>query len=169
MRERSIPPQRTDRRGEAIRLTADPRGRRLLLVPAGAPPGAGEAFMRGWRSAEETALRPRDGEALLRSAASWAGPFARSLGVEEPRLTLILSRRVWGTCNARLGLVALHEDLSRMPDGAAREVLLHELCHLREPAHTPAFWRLMTDMMPDWAEWEGVLRCLGARLRAAGS
>ena len=52
---------------------------------------------------------------------------------------------------------------------AAREVLLHELCHLREPAHTPAFWRLLTDMMPDWAEWEGVLRCLGARLRAAGS
>ena len=71
--------------------------------------------------------------------------------------------RVWGLCNPARGLIRLHADLSRMPEGVAREVLLHEVCHLREPEHSPAFWGLMGELMPDWAEWEGVLRCLARK------
>ena len=163
---REIPPQRTARHGEALRLTRDPRGRPLLLVPRGAPSDAGARFMRGWHQAEDLPLGAEAPDGLLQKAARWAEELSPHLGVAPPALALTDSRRVWGLCSARTGLVTLHADLARMPDGVGREVLLHELCHLREADHSPVFWQLMTEIMPDWAYWEGVLRCLGARLRA---
>jgi hypothetical protein len=32
-------------------------------------------------------------------------------------------------------------------------VVAHELVHLKIPNHSPAFWRMLTRVMPDWRRW----------------
>ena len=162
MRERALPPVRAAKGVGAVRLDFGPRGP-VLRVPAEAPADCAAAFMRGWRRGEALGLRERDDARLLRSAALWAEALCPRLDVPAPEIALTGGGRVWGACDAARGRVRLHRDLSMMPDGAAREVLLHELCHLREPAHGRAFWQLMDAIMPDWAEWEGMLRCLARK------
>ncbi|MBR4710884.1 MAG: M48 family metallopeptidase [Clostridia bacterium] len=153
-------------REDCFRLLRDPRGRRLLTAPRALGKEHADAFLRGWAEAEALPLREADGGRLLSLAEREAGPMAAALAVAVPRLALTGGRHVWGLCGTKTGVVRLHRDLSRMPDSVPAEVLLHELCHLREPAHSPAFWRLMDEHMPDWPVREGVLRCLGEKIHA---
>lgn len=154
-------------REECFRLHRDRRGRLLLTAPRGLDGGHAQAFLRGWAEAEALPLRGADDGRLLRLAEAEAVALGERLGVCPAAVGLTDGRKVWGSCHPGTRVIRLHRDLGRMPDGAAREALLHELCHLREPSHSPAFWRLMDEIMLDWPCWEGVLRCLGERIRAA--
>ncbi|MGQ7246109.1 M48 metallopeptidase family protein [Halomonas sp. V046] len=39
-----------------------------------------------------------------------------------------------------------------MPRHIAEYVVVHELAHLKEPRHTPAFWRHLERAMPDYEQ-----------------
>ncbi len=163
VRERDLPPVRPVKNAGAIRLGPDRHGKPMLWIPASAPSGCASAFMRGWRRGGSAVLRDRNDARLLWDAREWAESLCGSLRVPVPEIVLTGNARLWGSCAPAKGQVRLHADLSRMPDGVIREVLLHELCHLREPEHNRGFWDLMGGIMPDWAEWEGLLRCLGRK------
>ncbi len=51
-------------------------------------------------------------------------------------------RRV-GSCTPGLGAIRISERLKRAPAWVLDYVLVHELAHLREPNHSPAFWALV--------------------------
>jgi predicted metal-dependent hydrolase len=53
-----------------------------------------------------------------------------------------------------------------MPEDVARYVVVHELCHLRVPNHSRAFWRLLDASMPGWQAHAQWLREHEAELRA---
>lgn len=40
-------------------------------------------------------------------------------------------------------------------------VVAHEVCHLREPDHSPAFWHLLGVVLPDYSERRERLRQQG--------
>ena len=52
-------------------------------------------------------------------------------------------RTRWGSCTPSTGAIRLSSALSRFPDWVIDYVIVHELAHLEEPGHTPAFWRLV--------------------------
>ncbi|WP_461021733.1 M48 metallopeptidase family protein [Thalassiella azotivora] len=49
----------------------------------------------------------------------------------------------WGSCTPADGTVRLSTRLRGVPPWVLDYVLLHELAHLIEPGHGPAFWRLL--------------------------
>lgn len=48
----------------------------------------------------------------------------------------------WGSCS-RAGNINLNLNLIRLPEPLCDYVLLHELCHLKEPNHGPRFHALL--------------------------
>lgn len=60
-----------------------------------------------------------------------------------------LGKRRWGVCDHRSLTVSFHWQLATQPPDLVDYVVVHELAHLHEPNHGPAFWRRMEDVMPD--------------------
>jgi predicted metal-dependent hydrolase len=75
--------------------------------------------------------------------------LAAQHGFEAGRVTIRDQRSRWGSCSPR-GDISLNWRLVTMPDTVRDYVLLHELAHLREPNHSRRFWRLMSQICPDW-------------------
>ena len=55
----------------------------------------------------------------------------------------------WGNCSPG-GTITLNPHLVKAPRDCIDYVILHELCHLQEHNHGPAFWVLLERVMPDW-------------------
>lgn len=55
----------------------------------------------------------------------------------------------WGSCG-KGGRVYFHWQAILLPPRIVDYVVVHELVHLREPHHTPAFWRAVERILPDW-------------------
>lgn len=49
----------------------------------------------------------------------------------------------WGSATPARGTIRLSDKLQGMPEWVVDYVLLHELAHLIEASHSPAFWRLL--------------------------
>ncbi len=60
------------------------------------------------------------------------------------------ARTRWGSCT-RSGVVRLNWRLIQAPEAQIDYVLAHELAHLAHLDHSPAFWREVTRLYPDFA------------------
>jgi predicted metal-dependent hydrolase len=49
----------------------------------------------------------------------------------------------FGSCTPEDGTIRISERVAAMPAWVRDYVLMHELCHLRAPAHSDRFWRLV--------------------------
>jgi predicted metal-dependent hydrolase len=58
-------------------------------------------------------------------------------------------RRRWGSMSPS-GRLLLNLRLIQAPIDAVDYVITHELCHIAEPHHGPAFLDLLSRVMPDW-------------------
>lgn len=65
-------------------------------------------------------------------------------------LRLSNARTRWGSCT-RAGVVRLNWRLVQAPDAQIDYVLAHELAHLAHLDHSPAFWREVARLYPDFA------------------
>lgn len=146
----------TRRNAGAIRLTADPRGRRTLTLPLGAPEDAAAQFLAGWR--EGTAWQEPPASSTEDEARTLAQLWAGRLGIGTPSIGFFRDPWRWGLCRWQEGAVLLNEALLRLPPQVLEEALLHELEHFRVHDHSPQFWWEMTAWLPDWPRREGQLR-----------
>ena len=102
-----------------------------------------------------------------REAATWlAGRVehhASQLGVLPSRVTIRGQRSRWGSCSGR-GTVSLNWRLMMVPSALADYVVVHELCHLRHMDHSPRFWAMVGDVVPDYRERRRSLNALQGHL-----
>ncbi|MDQ7780850.1 MAG: M48 family metallopeptidase, partial [Planctomycetota bacterium] len=52
--------------------------------------------------------------------------------------------RRFGSCNSRAKTIRISHRLSDMPRWVRDYVVVHEMAHVPEPNHGPAFWRLVS-------------------------
>jgi predicted metal-dependent hydrolase len=58
-------------------------------------------------------------------------------------------KRRWGSCSNK-GLITLSTELIKLPDLLIEYVILHELCHLKHHNHGAGYYKLLSDLFPDW-------------------
>lgn len=83
--------------------------------------------------------------------------FAPIVGVRWSRLRLSSATTRWGSAHSD-GAIHLNWRLIHLSPELIDYVVVHELCHLREMNHSPAFWRLVEAVLPDQAERRRALR-----------
>ena len=76
---------------------------------------------------------------------------APRLGVSVGRIAIRDQRTRWGSCSSR-GTLSFNWRLVLAPLEVADYVVVHELCHLREPNNSPRFWRLVAAVRPGYRE-----------------
>ncbi|MGF1760447.1 M48 family metallopeptidase [Photobacterium sagamiensis] len=68
-----------------------------------------------------------------------------------PSFRIMPMQKQWGSCSAK-GTLMLNPHLVKAPKECIDYVILHELCHIAEHNHSERFWRLLTQVMPNWKE-----------------
>lgn len=63
----------------------------------------------------------------------------------------------WGSCSKK-GNLNFNYKIIYLDEKTAEYVIVHELCHLKELNHSPRFWRLVGEYVPDYKEVRKKLR-----------
>ena len=111
-------------------------GEYVTLGQGGVP--VGEAFLT-WR-----------GSLLMERAMALIGQWAPRMGVAPRRIRLRDMSSRWGSCQTVTHDITLNARLGMKPQVCLEYVVVHELCHLIHPDHSPAFHAEMTRFLPDW-------------------
>lgn len=75
--------------------------------------------------------------------------FRSRMAVEVQTVRLSNARSRWGSCHVS-GRVSLNWRLIHMPQQLIDYVVVHELAHLREMNHSPRFWAVVQNIIPDY-------------------
>lgn len=125
----------------AVRLTG---GHFVVTLPDPGNRTSVQRLMNDWYRLHATSLLA-DRAARAITATSW-------LEVKMPPIVIRALRQRWGS-TTKAGRVYFNVDLVKLPLPCIDYVVAHELVHLVIPNHSPAFWRMLDRVMPDWKRW----------------
>lgn len=77
------------------------------------------------------------------------------------RVVIANQSRRWASCG-KSGVLRFNWRLMGLPVSLIDYVVVHELCHLKHPDHSAAFWKKLAEIMPDSTERERQLYLWGA-------
>ncbi len=80
-------------------------------------------------------------------------------GVSATPFQLLNMKRRWGSCTPTRR-VLLNPELVKAPSECIDYVMLHELCHLRYPAHDWRFYRFLSQVCPNWPRLQSRLNAV---------
>ena len=137
--------RRSARRRRTVSAYRDDDGTVVVLLPARLT----RAEEREWVEVmvervlrAERRRQPSDLD-LLRRATQLSERYLEGLARPSTVRWVGNQDRRWGSCTPADGAIRLSERLRGMPEWVVDYVLVHELAHLLESGHTPAFWRLV--------------------------
>ena len=142
-------------RGEMCRIEAG-QGRAVRHAPGVIQVPLGKTAVgrriAGWLKAE----------ARTHLAAA-SGHYSARVGQSYAKLALRDTRSRWGSCSTT-GTLSYSWRLIMAPPQVLDYVAAHEVAHLVEMNHSPAFWRVVEDLMPDYDVPRRWLRTDGSAL-----
>lgn len=83
--------------------------------------------------------------------------YSAQLQLPAPAVRLSNARTRWGSCHAK-GRISMNWRLVQGPAAWIDYVAAHEVAHLRQMNHSPAFWHTVAALVPDYAERRAALR-----------
>ncbi len=150
--------------GETVIVVIDPRAQGAVLnsaadalpgvprltlhlgLPQGASPGQIRELVQSWLQ--------RQARRIFEERCAM---FASRLGVRVRRIGLSSATTRWGSASAD-GSIRLHWRLVHFALPVIDYVVTHELAHLREMNHSPAFWDVVRSVLPEYEHALGTLR-----------
>lgn len=131
-----------ERRGQQLAVTLSRRSRRT-------PEEQARALVCDWY--RQTALA----ELTARSGAQ-----ADCLGLRPGGVRVRNTRSKWGHCTGR-GDLQYNWLIMLAPESVVDYLVSHEVCHLRHPNHSRAFWALVAQLCPDYRRQRDWLKANG--------
>lgn len=157
------------RKARRYLIRVDRDGSVRVTIPRGGSRREAEAFARrnqAWIARQRTRAAgkalPVDEERRLRQLARETLPqrllaLAGLHDLAVSRISIRNPKARWGSCS-RDGHICLNWRLVRMPEWVRDYVLIHELMHLRQMNHSPAYWALVAAACPEYREARTWLR-----------
>ncbi len=75
--------------------------------------------------------------------------LAKKYNFEFDKIRFSHSSTRWGSCSQNR-TISLNIGLVKLPNQLIDYVIVHELCHLRQMNHSPAFWHEVEQILPDY-------------------
>lgn len=162
--------------GFAANLSVPWRGKEIPLVIREVPgQRVRVALDEAFHIALPTDLGESRDEIALRAFYAWVSRWLRAevaklaerhaprcaLRPREIRIKRMKTR--WGSCGPRND-ININWLLALAPESVLEYVVVHELCHIAERNHSPAFWSLVARHYPNYAEERRWLKIHGAEL-----
>jgi predicted metal-dependent hydrolase len=159
----------TSDRAKRITITVHPGGRVAVTVPRRASQRAVGAFLteqRDWIN-RQLAKQTEKGPAVYLPAGRQdylrhrerCRTFVHACLVRHNQIYGFKYQRVaiknlssrWGSCSES-GNLNFNYKIVHLPGDLAEYIVVHELCHLGELNHSPRFWRLVSQTIPDYRD-----------------
>lgn len=118
----------------------------IAASPSARADGAGAEEVAAWRAVVEAFV-----PALVKR-------WEPVLGVCAGTIVYRNMKSRWGSCQPATGRICINVRLALYPPECLEYVVVHELAHLRERGHGPAFKALMDAALPDWRARRAKLR-----------
>jgi predicted metal-dependent hydrolase len=88
---------------------------------------------------------------------------ARALGLTYSDLSIKVTRSKWGHCTAS-GAIQYNWYILLAPEPIVDYLVAHEVSHLQQHNHSPAFWQLVASLCPDYKKHRAWLKTNGFQL-----
>ena len=109
--------------------------KKLILVPKKRAP-ASRAYLRN-----KEAARARVKELI--------GKINKDKRFKFNRIAIRDQKTRWGSCSSKKNL-NFNYRIVFLTEEVAIYLIVHELCHLEEMNHSPAFWKIVEELCPDY-------------------
>lgn len=162
------------RRSRHIRVSVSASGRLLLTVPYYVSRKRGEQFIlekADWIAERSSQAACSGRMALGENREDYLDKkkMARTLVQERvkhfncyyrfplAKIRIANQKSRWGSCSAQK-TVSYNYRIIYLPPALRDYVIVHELCHLKELNHSPRFWQLVAEMVPEWRQYRRELK-----------
>lgn len=79
----------------------------------------------------------------------WLDKISQETNLHFKCVTIRNQKSKWGSCSSD-GSISLNAKLLFFTPELVRHVMVHELCHVREPNHSVRFWALVEEFEPEY-------------------
>jgi predicted metal-dependent hydrolase len=124
-------------------------GHFVVTIPEPTDRAAVRRLMDGWYRARARQQVMERAARLLKST-TWLEL------TELPPIAIKALTHRWGS-TTKAGRITFTVDVVKLPAACLDYVIAHELVHLKIPNHSPAYWRMLGRVMPDWERWRDKL------------
>lgn len=83
--------------------------------------------------------------------------FAERMGIKYGRITVTSAKTRFGSCSSE-GDLSFSYRLMTYPNEAIDYVVVHELAHIKEMNHSPRFYAVIEEQLPDYKERKKLLK-----------
>jgi predicted metal-dependent hydrolase len=91
--------------------------------------------------------------------------FAKLMGVLPAAVKVTDAKTRWGSCSGKKS-INFSWRLMMAEDDVIDAVVVHELAHIKEMNHSPAFWAIVESILPDYKQRQAKLKALQKKLAA---
>ena len=155
---------------KTIAIEITPAGKVLVRAPKKVPEKEITTFLEAkedWilkhltrvqkENEKQAAIEPLSEEEIkaLKESAKYYFPqkveeYAKQMGVTYGKISIRFQHSLWGSCSSK-GNLNFNCLLMRLAPELRDYVIVHELSHRKHMDHSPAFWKTVASILPDYA------------------